>query len=154
MVNDTFEECDDPAPLEDRVQEAVAEAFAVADSIHDESKSSSNWNDVCFSDPLNGDVAEDGNDNEEGNNERFDPEALEEAMTGLYNGTKLSTLAATIILQNLSTIHGISNCFVDELFSILYGHLLPQGNKLPRNHYAAKMFTKKLGLAYNTIHSC
>ena len=154
MVYDTFEECGDLAPLEDRIHEAVAEAFVIADNIYDESKSSSSWNNIYFSDPLNGDVVEDGNNDEEGNNERFDLEALEEAMTGLYNGVKSSILTATILLQNLCTIHGISNCFVDELFSILHGLLLSQGKKLPKNHYAANTLTKKLGLAYNTIHAC
>jgi hypothetical protein len=42
---------------------------------------------------------------------------------------------------------------VDELFTILHGHILPKGNCLPRNHYATKTLTRKLGLAYNTIHA-
>jgi hypothetical protein len=96
----------------------------------------------------------DGNDGDEGGNVELDPHTLEDAVRGLYSGAKSSTLAATIILLNLCTIHGMSNCFVDELFSILHGHILPEGNSLPRNHYAAKTLTQKLGLAYNTIHAC
>jgi hypothetical protein len=43
---------------------------------------------------------------------------------------------------------------VDELFSILHGHILSENNSLPRNYYAAKTMTKKLGLGYNTINAC
>jgi hypothetical protein len=56
--------------------------------------------------------------------------------------------------MNLCIVHGVSNYFMDELFSILQGHLLPDGNLLPQNHYKAKALTRKLGLAYNTIHAC
>jgi hypothetical protein len=98
--------------------------------------------------PLDGDDAEDGGD------ANFDPHALEAIVQGLYSGAKSSTLAATILLLNLCIIHGVSNYFVDELFSILHGHILPENNSLPRNYYAAKTMTKKLGLGYNTIHAC
>jgi hypothetical protein len=40
------------------------------------------------------------------------------------------------------------------MFTILHAHVLPQDNYLPRNHHAVKSLTKKLGLAYNTIHAC
>jgi hypothetical protein len=100
------------------------------------------------------DVPLDGDDAEDEGDANFDPHALEAAVRGLYTGAKSSTLAATILLLNLCTIHGVSNCFVDELFSILHGHILPEGNSLPRNYYAAKTMTKKLGLGYNTIHAC
>jgi hypothetical protein len=57
-------------------------------------------------------------------------------------------------LMNLCTVHEVSNNFADELFTILHCHFLPDGNTLPRNHYAAKSLTSKLGLAYNSIHAC
>jgi hypothetical protein len=37
MIDDRFEECDDANPVEDRLQQEVVAAFAVADNIHDES---------------------------------------------------------------------------------------------------------------------
>jgi hypothetical protein len=43
---------------------------------------------------------------------------------------------------------------MNELFCILHGHILPDGNSLPRNNYAARTLTRKLGLTYNTIHAC
>ena len=48
----------------------------------------------------------------------------------------------------------MSNNFVDKFFIILHCDLLPNGNTLLRNHYAAKSLTNKLGLAYNSIHAC
>jgi hypothetical protein len=96
----------------------------------------------------------DAGDGEEGGNANFDPQALEDAVTSLYSGAKSSMLAATSLLLNLCTMHGVSNCFVDELFTILHGHIPPEGNFLPRNHYAVKTLMQKLGWAYNTIHAC
>jgi hypothetical protein len=40
MINDTFEERNDPDLVDGRVQETLAEAFAVADSIYEECRSS------------------------------------------------------------------------------------------------------------------
>jgi hypothetical protein len=79
---------------------------------------------------------------------------MEDAVQELYTRAKSSKLATTILLLNLCTVHGVSNCFVDELFSILHAHLLLDGNSLPKNHYAARTLTKKLGLAYTSIHAC
>jgi hypothetical protein len=54
--------------------------------------------------------------------------------------------------MKLCTVHGMSNSFTDEFFTILH-HLLPEGNILPKNHYAAKSMTSTLGLSYNSIHA-
>ena len=64
-------------------------------------------------------MATDAGDGEEGGNANFDPQALEDAVTGLYSVVKLSTLAATNLLLYLCTVHGMSYYFVDELFTIL-----------------------------------
>jgi hypothetical protein len=132
MINDTFEECNDPDPADGRLQETVAKALAVADSIHEGCRSSQNWDEACISDRLHDNMATDAGDGEEGANANFDPQALEDAVTGLYTGAKSSTLATTILLLNLCTVHGMSNCFVDELFTILQDHILLEGNFLPR----------------------
>jgi hypothetical protein len=60
----------------------------------------------------------------------------------------VTKLAATILLMNLCTVHGVSNNFADELFTIMHCHLLSAGYTLPRNHYAAKTLTTKLGLVF------
>jgi hypothetical protein len=119
IINKTFEERDDPDPVDGRLHETLAEAFAVADNIYKECRSSQNWDEACISDRLDEDMATDAGDGEEGGNANFDPQALEDAVTGLYSTAKSSMLAATILLLNLCTVHGVSNCFVDELFIIL-----------------------------------
>jgi hypothetical protein len=134
----------------------VVDAFTVANNIHEECRSSENWDEPCFPDPNTEDVpdADAGNNTEDRDPVNFDPEAMEDAVHELYTGAKSSKLATTILLLNLCMVHGVSNCFVDELFSILHAHLLPDGNSLPKNHYATWTLTKKLGLAYTSIHAC
>ena len=75
-------------------------------------------------------------------------------MKELYDGSRNMKLAATILVMNLCMVHGVSNNFADELFTILHCHLLPKENSFSRNHYAAKTLIAKLGLSYNTIHAC
>jgi hypothetical protein len=128
MINDTFEKRDDPDPVDGRVHKTLVEAFAVADNIHEECRSSQIWNEACMSDGVENDMVTDPGDGKQGGNANFDPQALEDAVTGLYSGAKSSTLAATILLLNLYTVHGVSNCFVDELFTILQDHTLLEGN--------------------------
>jgi hypothetical protein len=48
----------------------------------------------------------------------FDLMVLEDAMKELYISTKCTKLAATILLMNFCTIHGVSNKFADELFAL------------------------------------
>jgi hypothetical protein len=153
MIHNTFEERDEPDPGYSRVQEVVADAFTMADNIHDECRSAYNWNELCFDNIVEDDVPDNVDDAEEDDNVQFDSDGLEEALGGLYEGAKSSTLVATILLLNLCTVHGASNFFVNELFYILHGHILPNGNSLPRNNYAARTLTRKLGLTYNTIHA-
>jgi len=68
----------------------------------------------------------------------------------LYKGAKYTKLVATILLMNACTVHGVSNNFVDKLLILLQGHIFPQRNILPKNFYATRRLTAKLGLAYNT----
>jgi hypothetical protein len=91
---------------------------------------------------------------EEDNTSNLDAALLEDAIHELYSGARYTKLAATILLQNLCTVHGVSNNFTDVLFTILHRHLLPEGNILPKNQYAAKSLTSTLGLSYNNIHAC
>jgi hypothetical protein len=154
MIHSTFEKRDELDPGYNRVQEVVADAFTMADNIHDECRSAHNWNEPCFDNIMEDDVPGNVDDAEEDGDVQFDSDGLEEAVGGLYEGAKSSTLAAIIFLLNLCTIYGVSNCFVNELFCILHGHILLDGNSLPRNNYAARTLTRKLGLTYNTIHAC
>jgi hypothetical protein len=136
-------------------------AFTVADEVHEVCSRSDNWDEYITDCAAKDDVVEendlqdgenDHQDRDEGSN--LDPYALEEAIKSLYAGARSTKLAATVLLMNLCTVHGVSNCFVDELFTILQGHLLPEENCLPKNYYVVKTLTRNLGLSYNTIHAC
>jgi hypothetical protein len=66
------------------------------------------------------------------------------ASTPLYEGSSTSMLSTTLLLLNLRIIHGISNSFMDELFSLLRKELLPKGNKMPATTYEALKIIKYL----------
>ncbi len=79
---------------------------------------------------------------------------LQEACQLLYLGSHSMKLAATMLLMNICTIHGVNNKFVDELLTLLHKHLLHVGNCLPIKMYHAKTLTKKVGFNYKIIHAC
>jgi hypothetical protein len=56
--------------------------------------------------------------------------------------------------MNLCMIHGVTNGFADEMFTILNAHMLPKENVLPKNYYVARSLMGKLSLSYNSIHAC
>jgi hypothetical protein len=58
MIHDAFVQEDKADPLSERVEEAVVDAFTVADNIHKECRSSENWDEPCFPDPNAEDVPE------------------------------------------------------------------------------------------------
>ena len=132
----------------ERVEREVVDAFATADAIHES----------CMQeDPEDGaQSAQCGDEAVHAHPEEvnFDASGLTDSMQELYTGCRSSKLAATILLMNLCTIHGVSNHCANELFSLLQTHLLPQQNTLPKTYYAAKSLTAKLGLTYNSIHAC
>jgi hypothetical protein len=154
MVEETFQNANDTFILEERVQEVVVDAFVVADAVHDNCMGDAIHDgedvpDLGVEEPV-GESAEGGSDDAS----NFDPHMLEDAMKPLYRGAKCTELAGTILLMNVCMVHGVSNNFTQELFAILHGHLLPEDNWLPKNYYAAKSLTSKLGLSYRTIHAC
>jgi hypothetical protein len=155
MVDNTFQQDCGHLDLEERVWDVAVEAFAMADAVHEQ----------CFQDgdeERGEDMHDDGLDEAVGEsdadvndtNAGIDPRMLEEAIKPLYRGARCTELAATILLMNLCTVHGVSNSFVEELFSLMHSHLLPEENSLPKNYYAAKSLTGRLGLSYRTIHAC
>jgi predicted Zn-ribbon and HTH transcriptional regulator len=56
--------------------------------------------------------------------------------------------------MNLVTMYGVSNAFVDELFTLLKVDLFLKDNNLPKSLYHAKRVEKRLWLSYNNIHVC
>ena len=79
---------------------------------------------------------------------------MEEAFQELYNSSRCTKLATTILLMNLCTVHKVNNNCANELFTLLHGHILPEKNSLSKNFHAARSLTQKLGLSYNSIHAC
>ena len=138
----------------ERVQEEVGAAFATADSIHEEFmelgvEDKAEEQEPC-DDPYPAYVQ---TERDEGDS-NFDVAVMDDSLNPLYDGARCSKLAATVLLMNLCTVHGINNQCANELFSLLHSHLLPGNNTLPATHNAAKTLTEKLGLTYTTIHAC
>jgi hypothetical protein len=153
-VNDAFEHTDNTLDIEERVRDEAMMAFTAADNVHEECRETSSDTKADAME-IGGDELDGDADNSEApKDSNFDPYTLEDAITPLYAAARCSKLAATILLMNLSTVHGVSNTFAEELFTILHTHILPENNCLPKNYYATKSLTNKLGLAYNTIHAC
>ena len=72
----------------------------------------------------------------------------------MYEGAKCTKLGATILLMNVCIVYGVGNNFANELFMLLQGRILLQGNTLLKNFYSTRRLTNKLGLAYNSIYAC
>ena len=151
MVEDAFGEFDEAPPnlptTKGRLQDIVMDAFAIVDKL-------ANIGDDESDDEMDEEPMGDNECSNPSTENHDDPRALEEAMDEVYHGAKSSVLAATILIMTLCTIHGVSNKFADQFFTLFREHLPPSENQLPKNYYAAKALIWKLGLNYNTIHAC
>ena len=151
MVEDAFEEIDKapahPPNLDQQIEDIVMDAFTVVDELANDELPHSD--DEPDDEPLGDNGCRGAEETHYG-----DPRLLEDAIEELYHGSKSSTLAATILIMTLCTIHGVSNKFADQLFTLFRKHLLPNENMLPKNLHAAKVLIQKLGLNYHTIHAC
>jgi hypothetical protein len=61
-----------------------------------------------------------------------------EAQIAFYEGCPINRLVTIPLLLNVCTMHGVSNAFVDELFSLLKLDLFPKDNTMPKFLYQAK----------------
>jgi hypothetical protein len=152
MVDNAFLKEPLPLDVEEIVHDVVTGAFNLGDTVHEECNDSSGEGDAANLSEHGVTLYEDVEGHE--TSDHFDPTMLEEAIQELYEDSRTTKLAATILLINLCIVHGVSNNFADELFTIQHRHLLPEGNRLPKNHYAAKSLTSKLGLTYTSIYAC
>jgi hypothetical protein len=139
MVDNAFMEEPLPPDVEKIVHDVVTGAFDLGDSVHEECNDGSKEGDGASLPDHGVTLAEDIEGQE--NIDCFDPTMLEEAIQELYEGSRSTKLAATILLMKLCTVRRVNNNFANELFIILHLHLLPEGNILPRNHYVAKSLT-------------
>ena len=106
---------------------------------------------------------DDVDDNNSGHNENagsFERSAddmedlLRKSQIPLFPGRPMNRLGTMLMLLNMCSFHGVSNAFVDELFSLLQKDLLPNNNTMPRTRYEACKTIKKHRLSYDTIHAC
>src|SRR5450759_1916401 len=108
------------------VQEEVIRAFANADSTQEECADLGLDDDAeaeeCRDEQHMANQPADG----DGGDSNFSGDAIEDCMQHLYEGAQSTKLAATVLLMNLCTVHGVSNQCANELFSILHRHLLPE----------------------------
>ncbi len=81
-----------------------------------------------------------------------DHERTKVKMYKSYEGCPNSRFASILLLLNLISTHGVSNTFVDELFTLLWVDLFPKDNNLPKSLYHAKSIVQWLRLTYNSIH--
>jgi hypothetical protein len=152
MVDNAFLKEPLPSDVEEIVHDVVTGAFDLGDAVHEECNNSLGEGDATNLSKHGVTSYEDVEGHE--TSDHFDPTMLEEAIHELYEGSRSTKLATTILFMNLCTVHEVNNNFTDELFTILHRHLLPKGNRLPKNHHAAKSLTSKLGLTYTIIHAC
>jgi hypothetical protein len=103
MVDNAFMEEPLPPDVEDIVHDVVTAAFDLGDSVHEECSEGSGEGDWASLPDDGVTSAEDieGHENSDG----FDPTMLEEAIQELYEGSRSTKLAATILLMNLFTVH-------------------------------------------------
>lgn len=67
--------------------------------------------------------------------ERTEVKMYKEAQTPLYEGCFNSQLPSILLLLSLVSTHGVSNTFVDELFTLLWVDLFPKDNTFPKSLY-------------------
>ena len=152
MIDNAFLEEPLPLDIEEIVNDIVTGAFDLRDAVHEECNNNSEEGDAANLSEHGITSCEDVEGHE--TSDHFDPTMLEEAIQEFYEGSKNTKLVATILLMNLCRVHRISKNFANEHSTILHRHFLPEGNRLPKNHYAAKSLTNKLGLTYTSIHAC
>ncbi len=63
---------------------------------------------------------------------------FQDAQTPLYEGCPTSHLATIFMLLNLLTTHGVSNAFVNELFTLLKVDIFPKDSSFSKSLYHVK----------------
>jgi len=77
-----------------------------------------------------------------------------DSKTPLYSGcTTFTRLSAVLALVNLKARFGWSDKSFTKLLGLLK-NMLPEHNKLPKNHYEAKKILCPVGMEYQKIHAC
>ena len=74
--------------------------------------------------------------------------------TPLYEGAKLTTLQAVILMLNHHLANNSTNVQTDQAFELQHRVLLPRLNTMPDSEYAASQMLRKLGLEFENIEVC
>jgi hypothetical protein len=130
MVDKAFLEEPLPLDVEEIVHDVVTGAFDLGDAMHEECNDSSGKGDAANLSEHGVTSCEDVEGHK--TSDHFDPTMLEEAIHELYKGSRNTKLAATILLMNLYTVHGVSNNFADELLLFCIAISCPKGTDCPK----------------------
>jgi hypothetical protein len=67
---------------------------------------------------------------------------FQETQTPFYKICLISHLIAILLLMNLVITYGVTNVFVDELFTLMKVDLFSKDNNLPKSLYHVKRVVK------------
>lgn len=123
-------------------------------SVHDEETTSLSHSELPASE-LEGDMNyREADMNTDGEGEVEDMTNLfEQSTKPLFEGSRHSTLVATLLIQNCFTVFGVTNSFRNEMWKLLR-ELLPCPNSLPTSQYLAMKYIQQMGVSYVPIHAC
>ena len=76
------------------------------------------------------------------------------ARTPIFEGARLSRLAAILGLLNIQAKHKASNTMLSEIFEYLHSLMLPEENVLPGSWQEAKKILSSIGMEYHIVHAC
>src|SRR5450759_4804684 len=74
------------------------------------------------------------------------------ARTPIFEGARLSRLAAILGLLNIQAKHKASNTMLSEIFEYLHSLMLPEENVLPGSWQEAKKILSSIGMESRTRH--
>jgi len=81
-------------------------------------------------------------------------EAEAHARTPIFQGARLSRLAAILGLLNIQAKHKASNIMLSDIFHYCHSLLLHEENVLPRSWKEAKKILSSIGMEYQIVHAC
>jgi hypothetical protein len=81
-------------------------------------------------------------------------EAEAHAQTPIFQGARLSCLAAISGLLNIQAKHKASNTMLSDIFQYCHSLLLPEENVLLRSWKEAKNILSSIGMEYQIVHAC
>ncbi len=81
-------------------------------------------------------------------------EAEAHAQTPIFQGARLSRLAAILGLLDIQAKHKASSTILSDIFQFCHSLLLPEENVLPGSWKEAKKILSSIGMEYQIVHAC